>query len=264
MDLAPAHAAVIARPRDDAPRARFADVVAQAEPETATFIRAQLDIASRRRQSGRRDRAIEMAAHRCAVAPASHDARGVHALRRLLHGSLPEWAQRIGYGRGFAERVVVDAAWFAAGGAELTALAPVLDVSVFNSPCDPVELFNAQAWSHVRSLRFLGPTLQLRSLHALVRSPFLSRLAVLDVSFAGLPEEAIHLIASSAALPGLRYVLAQHNAFPDINRSVDEQDGARYGERNSAFAEDLALRYGPLPWLNGIPSELEPESESFK
>ena len=263
MDLAAAHAAVIASPREDAPRARFADLVAASEPDTAAFVRAQLDVAARRQASVRRDRAIESAASRCLAAPPKQDARGAQAVARLLAGTVPERTQRIGYGRGFAERAVVDSAWFATNGPQLTALAPIIDITLHNSPCDPVEVFDSPAWVQVRSLRFVGPKLALPMLGALVRSPYLARLAVLDLSFAGLPEEAIHLVASSKALPGLRYVLAQENGFPDVNRGVDEQDGARYGEYDSVFAGELARKYGPLRWLNGIPPELEPAAESF-
>ena len=62
MDLASALTAVIGRPRDDAPRERFADLIAAPEPATAAFIRAQMDVARRRRQKPRPDRAVERSA----------------------------------------------------------------------------------------------------------------------------------------------------------------------------------------------------------
>lgn len=263
MDPASAHAAVIASPREDAPRERFADLVAASEPATAAFVRAQLAVAVKRRNAGRRDRAVEAEARRCLAPPEAQDARGAQAVRRLLGSTVPAGAPALGYGRGFAERAVVDAAWFAGHGPDLMALAPVLDVTLHNSACDAEELFDSPAWAHVRSLRFTGPRPTAQMVTALASSPYLGRLAMLDLSFAGLPTDTIHTIAASRALKGLRYLVAPGNLFPDVNRTVDEDEGGPYGERESRFAQELAGRYGSKAWFNGIPSDLEPDPESF-
>lgn len=263
MQLASAHAAVIAQPREDAPRARFADLVAASEPATATFVRAQLAVAAKRRAAGKRDRAIEAEALRCSAPPPEQEARGSGVVARLLGGTVPVGFQRMEWGRGFLERITVDAAWFAQRGPELMAAAPILDVTLHNTPCDPEELFDSPAWAQVRSLRFVGPPPGMAIVTALARSPYLGRLAMLDISYARLPEAAIHLIAESKGLAGLRYVVASGNGFADVNRSLDEEDGVVYGERNSQFAAELAARHGARPWFNGVPCEREPRPETF-
>lgn len=263
MQLASAHAAVIAQPRADAPRERFADLVASTEPATAAFVRAQLAVAAKRRAAGRRDRAVEALAIRCLAPPPEQDARGTGVVTRLLGSSVPASLQRMAWGRGFLERLTVDAAWFTQRGPELMALAPIVDVTVHLSPCDPEELFDSPAWTHVRSLRFVGPPLAMPVITALTRSPYLSRLAMLDLSYARLPEAAIHLVAEAGGLGGLKYLIAAGNGFPDVNRSVDEEDGVVYGEKASQFAAQLATRHGARLWFNGIPSELEPHPETF-
>lgn len=259
-DLDLAWRAVLAAPRDDAPRARFADLVASAEPDTASFVRTQLDLARRRRQKPRRDRQVERGA--VAAPPPRHEARFA-AARALLDGTVPGWTQRLGYGRGFLERVTVDGAWFASRGSELLARAPIVDVTVHACPADPTELFDSPAWAHVRSLRFVGASLHLSQVECLCQSPYLGRLAVLDLSQMGLPLSALHAVIRAPLLARLRYLRADGNEFPDPNPTIDEQDGQSFGERASAFAEALRQQFGDRPWLAGIPQEAEPHPEAL-
>lgn len=262
MTLEPAYAAVVARPRDDAPRARFADLVAGTEPDTATFVRDQLALAQRRRAAGRADPAVERAARRLLAPPAAHDRR-FDAARRLLDGTVPAWAQAFGFGRGFLERATVSGAWFAARGLELTSLAPIVDVTLTAVPADATELFDSPAWSHVRSLRFKGPPVTLAQVEALAASPYLAQLRGLDLASMDLPEAAAHTLARAPTLSHLRYVRADGNRFPDVNPTLDEQDGQAYGERPSVFAAQLRARYGDRPWLAGVVLEREPHPEAW-
>ncbi len=259
-DLDSAWRAVLASPRDDAPRARFADLVAASEPATATFVRGQLELARRRRQKARRDRQVERSA--LPSPPPQHEARFARALR-LLDGTVPAWTQRLGYGRGFLERATVSGTWFASRGSELLALAPIVDVTVFACPADATELFDSPAWAQVRSLRFVGAPLDTSQVDAICQSPYLGRLAVLDMSQMGLPLSALHAVIRAPLLARLRYLRADGNEFPDPNPTVDEQDGQSFGERPSAFAESLRQQFGARPWLEGIPQELEPHPEAL-
>lgn len=263
MDLSLALAAVVARPRDDEPRLRFADLVAATEPATAAFVRAQVELARRRRLRPRRDRNVERGAVACGLPAPAHDARGLDRVATMLRGTVPDWAQRLAYGRGFVERATVSAPWFAERGTDLVALAPVIDLTVHDPPDDATELFDSPAWAQARSLRFSGRPPSPGTIRALVGSPYLSRLAVLDIAQAGLPGEAIELLAGAASLRGLRYLRAHGNEFPDPNPSLDEQDGQVFGERPSAFASQLRGRLGPLAWLDGIPQESEPHPEAL-
>lgn len=262
MTLESAYAAVVAAPREDAPRARFADLAASPEPATAAFVRDQLATAVRRRSAGRRDREIERAARRVLAPPPVHEARFRRA-RALLAGTVPAWAEAWGYGRGFLERACVDAAWFAARGVELAAAAPIVDVVLTGLPHDATECFDSPAWAHARSLRFAGPPPTAAHVEALAASPYFGALRSLDLGGAGLPATAIYAVAASPTLRGLRYVRADGNAFPDVNPAQDEQDGQVYGARPSTFAAELRARYGPLSWLSGVPAEEEPPPETW-
>ncbi len=263
MDLSPALSAVTARPRDDEPRLAFANTVAASEPATAAFVRAQVELCKRRRQKPRRDRNVERGASACGLPSPAHDARGLDRVATMLRGTVPDWAQRLAYSRGFVERATVNAAWFAERGTDLVALAPVIDITVHDPPDDATELFDSPAWSQARSLRFSGRPPTLGTVRALVGSPYLSRLAVLDIAHAELSQEAIEWVAGASTLRGLRYLRAHGNHFPDPNPSLDEQDGQVFGERPSAFAAQLRARLGPLRWLDGIPQESEPHPEAL-
>jgi hypothetical protein len=263
MDLRTAFAAVCAEPREDGPRERFADLVAAAEPATASFIRDQLDLARRRRQHARRNREVERGAMRVAAPPPGHDARFARA-RELLEGTVPAWTQRFGFGRGFLEKATVDGAWFATRGTDLLAAAPVIDVAVHALPPDATACFDNPAWAQVRALHFVGPPITLAQVEALAASPYLVRLVWLDIAAARLPEAAIHAIAASPTLRALRYVRADGNGFPDPNPTLDEADGQVYGELRSAFGEALRARHGERPWLvPGVPAEAGPPPEAL-
>lgn len=264
MNIASAYDAVIARPRDDAPRSRFADLIAASEPETAAFILAQLDVASRRRRKPRPDRAVERSARSCGLPSPAHDQRGLARVAALLDGTVPAWAQGLKYGRGFVETATIDGRWFEQHGSDLMALAPIIDVTVHNPPADAEALFDSPAWAQVRSLRFSGTPVTMGTLRALVASPYLSKLTVLAIDQATLPEASLHLLAGASGLGGLAYVRADGNQFPDVNPSQDEQDGVVYGELPSAFAATLAAKVGPLRWLKGFPAELDWSAEMFE
>ncbi len=264
MDLASAMAAVIGRPRDDAPRERFADLIAAPEPATAAFIRAQVDVARRRRHKPRPDRAVERSARSCGLPSPAHEERGLARVAALLDGTVPAWAQGLRYGRGFVETATVDGRWFEGHGSDLMALAPIIDVTVHNPPSDAEALFDSPAWTQVRSLRFSGSPPTIGTLRALSASPYLGNLTVLCIDQAKLPEAAIHLVAAAAGLRSLAYVRADGNQFPDVNPSQDEQDGAVYGEVPSAFAATLALKHGDRRWLKGgLPPALDWHAEMF-
>ena len=71
------------------------------------------------------------------------------------------------------------------------AAAPVLDVTLFTSAIDEVQLFDSPAWLQVRSLKFIGPSGRAPLIRALASSPHLSRLVELDISFNRLPRDVI-------------------------------------------------------------------------
>lgn len=257
-------AAVCADPRADAPRERFADFIARSEPATAAFVRAQLDLARRRRAAKTRDPEIERAAWSCGSPGEAHVARAYTPVVRLLSTSpTPAWAVPPAYGRGFVEACEVDGGWFALRGSELTALAPILDVCVHRLPRDATEFFDSPALINLRSIRFAGPPLAETQVQVLSASPYLARLCFLDLSRMELPRAALDALLCSNSLPSLRYLRTIGNRFPDINPTSDEEDGQVFGEIESNFAAELCAIHGPKPWLRGYSENRVPVSEAF-
>ena len=255
--------AVLADPRADAPRERFAVAIARSEPETASFVRAQLELARKRRACASRHPEVERAAWSCGVPDSRHTERGMSALLSLLAQSdRPKWAAAPGYGRGFVEACDVDGAWFSARGGELTHLAPILDLCVHRLPADAREFFDSPALIHLRSLRFEGPALTEAQVAALSESPYLGKLRVLDISHMQLQQSALEVLLQPSALPRLRYLRVVGNQFPDIN-PVAHQEGREFGVVPSAFAETLCEKHGVRAWLSGFCEDDAPLPEAF-
>lgn len=259
--LSARHADILARPREDAPREAFAAAVAATDAEAAAFIRAQLDVARRRRAAVRPDREVERAARRCLAPPARHEARWGAPIVAWLSQAPPPHAP-VGWGRGFVESATVEARWFLSFGAELRARAPVVDLVVRNLPRGADGFFESFALEGVRSMRFEGPPLTLSQLRSLAASPFLGRLAWLDLAYMQLPAGAPDVLFAPG-LAGLQYVRLDGNACPDVNPSVDEEGGATFGERPSAEAARLRAIHGDRPWLRGHPPEHQPLPGAF-
>jgi hypothetical protein len=146
-------------------------------------------------------------------------------------------------------------------GADLRTRAPVIDLVVRGLPAAAEAFFDRPALQGIRSLRFEGMPLSLLQVRALAASPFLRRLAWLDLAYMRLPPAAVEVLCASG-LSALRYARLDGNAFPDVNPTLDEQDGVIYGVLPSNEAERVRRQHGDRAWLHGHPPERAPVPEA--
>ena len=202
--------AVLARPADDGPRLVYADFLAEgddpADAARADLIRVQLALARLPDDHPRR----QALAERESDLLNRHQAEWTAHLRGLVVG--------VEFRRGLPDSVAVDAAVFAARGAELFARTrspagnSYLRRVRLHEPARVLpRLLDCAALGFVEELSLAGGELGNGGVYHLVRSPHLRRLRALDLSFNGLDDAGVRFLAGSAALPRLERLALNDN-----------------------------------------------------
>lgn len=194
---------ILAAERDDGPRLIYADFLADsddpADRHRAEFIRLQLALAR---------------------LPDDHPRRREVKNRAddLLHRFLPQWAAPLRglasgftFHRGLLDTVAVDVPTFAAHGQELFRRAPVRGVKFLDAARHVAALAECEHLARVRDLGLCGADLGNGGLNLLLRSPYLTAVESLDLSFNGLDDSAARQLARTSALPALRELRLNDN-----------------------------------------------------
>jgi carbon storage regulator CsrA len=179
--------AILADPDDDAPRLIYADWLEEQGDPRGEFIRVQCWLA--------------------ALSPGDHSAGALQEREHLLlsrHGAawrsaLPPLLRQQPFERGFVETACLTAQEFLANVEGLFALAPIRHLRVWASSFAP-----------------LGE----RDLSSLAASPYLARLASLDLSDNGLGDDAAVVLASSARLGSLSTLVLRQNRIGDAGAAA--------------------------------------------
>jgi len=131
---------------------------------------------------------------------------------RLRHQA--EWTEQLKglasgfeFRRGFVEAATMTVPQFAAGGAKLFDLVPLRRVRFVQVGSRVEQLAKHPLLERLKELVFCGSDLSPDGLRHLLRSPHLSGCESLDLSFNGLDDAAVQLIANAGTLPNLRTLL---------------------------------------------------------
>jgi uncharacterized protein (TIGR02996 family) len=197
-------APILAAHRDDGPRLIYADFLADsddpADRHRAEFVRLQLALAR---------------------LPDDHPRRRElkHRADDLLHRFLPAWTAHLRglatgftFHRGLLDTVSVDVPTFVARGEEMFRRAPVRGVKFLDAARHVETLADCELLGRVRGLGLCGADLGNGGLNVLLRSPHLTGVESLDLSFNGLDDNAARLLGRTSALPRLRELRLNDNA----------------------------------------------------
>jgi uncharacterized protein (TIGR02996 family) len=192
-----------ARPRDDLPRLLYADYLDEsterADQDRAEFIRLQLALAR---------------------IPHDHPDRAKLAERQneLLLLWYDDWtrplrglADGFEFHRGLIDSVTVRVQTFATKGEELFRLAPIQRVRFVDAGRMIGKLVNLPLLAQVREIVICSGEFGDGGLNVLLRSPYLHQVQSLDLSFCGLSDGGVRLLASLATLPRLRRLFLNDN-----------------------------------------------------
>lgn len=192
-----------ARFRHDFPRMMYADYLDESpdpiDHDRAEFIRLQLALAK---------------------IPHDHPHRGSLTERQneLLLRRYDEWtspfrgmADGFEFHRGLIDSVTVCVNTFAAKGEELFRLAPIRRVRFADAGRMIAKLVNVPLLGRVRELMICNGEFGDGGLNVLLRSPYLTKVRTLDLSFCGLSDGGVRLLADTAALPRLHRLLLNDN-----------------------------------------------------
>ncbi len=235
-DLTALHAAILAAPEDDAPRAAYAAAVATTDPERSELISLQLRLdASRKAQR-------------------PSDERGAAAMRAgtLMRARGADWARDIAplvartrFVRGFVEDVLLDAPAFLASASQLYATAPILHLTLTNvRAVDPLALFTSPHLERLRSLDLARTELGDLEV-ALLASQRLPNLRWLSVAGNNVTRAGLDALASTASLPALGYVDLSANLVADPMPGLVDEESVP-----TALALELIHAHGPIAWLD--------------
>jgi uncharacterized protein (TIGR02996 family) len=228
--------AVVAAPRDDAPRLAYADAVAATDPDRAELIRLQVALAGWRR-TGPESTERTNASVRARILLDKHRGEWDANVRPLVTSCV--------FVRGFVEWVAIDAARFLATAPELYRTAPVLHLDLTGVKPVAAALFASPHLARIESLGLLRNELGDAEVALLAKSPYLRQLAWLNLNLNEIGEAGLEALAASDRLPRLGYVSLASNRVEDPTpRHADGYDAT------SSVARALMAKYGPRDWLD--------------
>lgn len=242
--------AVLDDPSADAPRLAYAAFCdAHGDPYGA-FIRAQLEWTNELR-----DGTVEGA----------QAARKQASQIQAQHGK-PEWKQGVNalgarsyMFRGFVDSVTIDARTYLERRDELYRRVPVRQLLLTHVGDLAPQIASDPRLAQLVSLTFAEDPIGDAGLAAIVASPHLRALKLLQVSFQNLTMAGLEALCVSKQLPSLIYVNVAGNKFPtpDEEFSTDWMSGyiVRESIQLPPLGEELERKYGDLAWLHG-PSRL--------
>jgi uncharacterized protein (TIGR02996 family) len=239
------HAAVIAVPRDDAPRLACADWYDANGSPRGEFIRAQLEVTNVRRRGG------SMRAWSGAAAVAR---RWLDDFPLVLAAPLAPFvdAKLIRdpiHIRGWHESIEIDGAAFVEYADALCRAAPILHLRVTGGGEAVRALAVAPVLGRFVSLGLRHQQLTDDDVIALARSPYLESLGWLDLAGNQLGRPALDALADARA-PRLGYVNWSQNAIDDPVDTMHVDGGEVLDAWPTRLGQELEAKHGALPWLH--------------
>jgi uncharacterized protein (TIGR02996 family) len=241
--------AVIADPDADAPRQAFAAWGVQHGDLQAELTRIQLAEAHERRVGTTTD-----ANRLFADAQALIEQHGAVWAREVL-----AIASHPRFFRGFVEAVVLDVPTFLNRATELYSIAPIRSVVFVDAGPHIDALAASPHLARLVSMEFYNRSqsapLGDAGLRALVQSPHLGKLTLLQLAWNEITRDAVEALAASKMAPSLRDVALGNNPVGKVVEQYAEDPFSFEIVRNSIslppLGRELEAKYGPLPWLHG-------------
>ncbi len=231
------HAAVLAAPAEEAPRLAYSDAVAASDVALAEFIKLQIVLA--RWNAAHEDPpARPQTSARAAVLRDQHGKRWAASIAPLVDG----WS----FGRGFVERISIDAARFLATAPQLYRTAPILHLDLANAKPHAAALFASPHLARIQTLSLHDNQLDDADIALLAKSPYLGAVRWLKLSSNAITSAGIESLAATDRLGALAYVNLDDN--PGENPVPELVDAYSGGDTPLGIA--LQARFGPRRWLS--------------
>jgi uncharacterized protein (TIGR02996 family) len=184
--------AILDNPDDDAPRLIYADWLEEhGDPDRATFIRAQIELACLPPDHPDRDRLVQT------------ERTLWKANRAAWTAWVPGWVKSHEFRRGFLEMIRCDAGTFVSEAVEIRSRAPILSVRLETRMSLAEPLFFCRGLNGLREVRFSLPIHRGDWVH-LARSPYFGCLLSLEIASSAHADELIFYLTRSLAFPMLR------------------------------------------------------------
>ena len=241
-----AAADVVARPRLDGARRRYADASRAIDPARAELIDVQLAAAALQRASAQ-PRRFEALTARASELLAAHQSRWLTG--SSLAAAQPRWS------RGFVEQLSMTPTAFLAQAPALFATAPLLGLEL--TTADGFAELCASPWlTRLAWLDAFDQPVGDAGAIALADSPGAGTLVWLDLGHAGVGRAGIEALAGSSGLGGLRYVNLAGNPGGDPTDRIAGQDGDHLAAfETRPLGRELEARFGPIGWLHWQPND---------
>jgi uncharacterized protein (TIGR02996 family) len=232
---------VLAAPDDDAPRLAFAQAAQDAgDRERAEFIRIQVEYVQYLR-AGSHGR----------FEPFQRERQLESTHRKEWAGPIETRVRAYNFGRGFVERISMDAREFLSSAAELYELAPIRRLILRNAADVSEELFASPHLDRIVSLAFEGPPIGDDGARRLAASPHVRKLAWLSLERSNITSTGLEALAASTNLPGLQYVNFFGNPVElDATEHVGEENGQVVWIE--VGLTEIEKRHGRKVWLHPV------------
>jgi uncharacterized protein (TIGR02996 family) len=244
-------AAILADRRDDNARLAYADAIAGSDPDHAAFIRVQLDLAGGTANDPAAGRDLKARERKLAM-----------SVRAKLQGAVRPPAKGANLGRGFVQRILIEAVEFVAHGADLFSKAPILDLRLLNVGDIIDQVCRSPQLKGLRSLDLGGNGLDDSGARAIANSPHLAKLRWLDLHNNRITDVGLDALAASANLGSLAHLVFGGNTAADPTPQIAEENGAIHYISYPQSGKDLQAKHGHRAWLGDEPRGL-PRVEYF-
>lgn len=238
--------AVLDRPGEDAPRFAYAAYCdAHGDPYGA-FIRAQLAWTEKLRSGSDEDAWRSHSEAQKVLAQQRNGAAWTNGVEKLVTEAR--------FLRGFVDKVLVDARQYLDHAEAIYRAAPVQQVVLMEVGDLATEIAQDPHLSQLSALTLTGKLpIGDSGLAAIVASPFLHHLRVLDVSQQSIGMPGLEALCASTTLPSLVYVNLVGNRFHDPIEGYGTDWVTGRPDLNGTYlpplGKELEAKYGQLLWL---------------
>ena len=241
--------AILADRRSDDPRLAYAAAIAGSDPDHSELIRVQVDLSTRPEMDpavrGLRDRSrrLEM------------------SVRPRLQAAVMPPAKAADLGRGFIQKVLIDASLFLSHAEALFSKAPILDLTLLKADAVIDQVCASPHLQGLRSLKLSGGIGD-SGARAVGRSPHLGSLRWLDLSRNGITDAGLDALAASTSLPQLAHLVFRGNKAADPTPQIVEDMGMVHHISYPEAGRTLQAKHGQRAWIGNPPKGI-PRIEHF-
>jgi uncharacterized protein (TIGR02996 family) len=237
--------AILDNPDDDAPRLIYADWLEEySDPDRATFIRAQIELARLPPDHADRDRLVQIE-------------RSLWKSKRAAWTAwVPDWARADRFRRGFLEEVRCDAADFIDSADQIRQQTPLQGVRLDRIDLLSVAIFRSRVLEGLRVVRLRG-SVPAGDWWLFAECPYMGWLTHLEVGASSAADGLVEALVGLDAFPALRGLSLNHYPLGDdvTIRLVNHAWSRRLKELNlgkNYITAGGARAIAESPYLEGL------------